>query len=293
VTHGSDVDLERLADYLGGALDGTPDAADVRRLVETDPRWAAAHAALVTADATVRAELTALGAEPVGVPADVAARLDAALASAPAPTRHTNVVRLDHERRRRRRQWAVALSTAAAVVVCGFSGVLALQSVQHNDSGGGATAARDTEARGAPSPATADNVGGGAGVQGAPVIASGNDYRPETLGQVARVPAAPAAPNDNTSDKRSSLSSSDRVAGPAELGRLADPTARATCLNAIVREYGGRVALVDYARFEGTPALVVVLDGAPAATGRRWVVVVGPTCGVGNAINDERYHAAL
>jgi hypothetical protein len=291
VTHGSDVDLDRLADFVGGALDGTPDAADVRRLVDTDPRWAAAYAALVTADATIRAELTALGAERVPVPADVAARLDAALASAWAP-RHANVVHLDHERRRRRRQWAVALSAAAAVVVCGFGGVAALQTLQHSSGGAGTSAAqRDTEAKGAPSPATADNLGGGA-VAGAPVIASGNDYRPETLGQVTRVPAAPAAPND-TSGQKSTLGSTERVPGPAELTRLTDPAARAMCLDAIVREYGGRVALVDYARFEGTPALVVVLDGAPAATGRRWVVVVGPTCGVGNAINDERYHAAV
>src|SRR5262249_21496326 len=69
--------------------------------------------------------------------------------------------------------------------------------------------------------------------------------------------------------------------------------ARAGCLNAIVREYGGRVALVDFARFEGRPALVVALDDAPLGGGKRLVVVVGPACGQGNAVTDERYRSTV
>lgn len=76
---------------------------------------------------------------------------------------------------------------------------------------------------------------------------------------------------------------------PEELRRLQDPQARAACLNAVVGEYGGQVALVDYARFEGRPALVVIVDGTRLGAGKRLVVAVGPDCGIGGAIADELY----
>ena len=75
---------------------------------------------------------------------------------------------------------------------------------------------------------------------------------------------------------------------PTELRRLQDPVARAACLNAVV-EYGGQVALVDYARFEGRPALVVIVDGTRLGAGKRLVIAVGPDCGIGGAIADELY----
>jgi hypothetical protein len=73
------VDLDRLADFVGGALDGTPDAAAVRTLIDTDPAWAAAHADLVAATSAVSADLRAVGSRPHAVPEDVAGRLDAFL----------------------------------------------------------------------------------------------------------------------------------------------------------------------------------------------------------------------
>jgi hypothetical protein len=76
---------------------------------------------------------------------------------------------------------------------------------------------------------------------------------------------------------------------PAELRRLQDPVARAACLNAVVGEYGGQVALVDYARFQGQPALVVIVDGTRIGAGKRLVIAVGPDCGIGGAIADELY----
>jgi len=105
VTAFSDADLDRLADFVGGALDGTPEADDVRRLVSTDTVWAEAYASLVTAEAAVRDELGALGAEALVVPPDVQERLEAALAAAvTAPPADAPVVDLARAREARRRR---------------------------------------------------------------------------------------------------------------------------------------------------------------------------------------------
>src|SRR5437762_2651621 len=78
-----DVDLDRLADYVGGALDGTPEADAVADLVATDPRWSAAYSGLIDADLAVRSDLAAVAREPQPMPPDVLSRLTAALAVAP------------------------------------------------------------------------------------------------------------------------------------------------------------------------------------------------------------------
>ncbi|MFC4018516.1 hypothetical protein ACFOW4_11270 [Micromonospora sp. GCM10011542] len=82
-----EVDDDLLADYLGGALDGTPQEAEVGRLVEADPAWAQAYALLSPAVAEVRADL-ARWAEPAPqLPPELAGRIAAALAGAdPVPT---------------------------------------------------------------------------------------------------------------------------------------------------------------------------------------------------------------
>jgi hypothetical protein len=79
------------------------------------------------------------------------------------------------------------------------------------------------------------------------------------------------------------------TAVPDPLRRLADPDNRAACLKAILARYGGTATLLDYARYQGSPALIVLLDGASKAAGRKWVVAVGPDCGSGGAIADQRF----
>jgi hypothetical protein len=77
-----EVDDDLLADYLGGALDGTPQETEVARLVEADAAWARAYALLSPAVAEVRADL-ARWAEPAPqLPPELAERLAAALAAA-------------------------------------------------------------------------------------------------------------------------------------------------------------------------------------------------------------------
>ena len=79
-----EVDLDLLADFLGGALEGTSDETAVARLIADDPAWARAHAALAPAVARTQASLASWGKQPEPMPSDVADRLSTALARADA-----------------------------------------------------------------------------------------------------------------------------------------------------------------------------------------------------------------
>jgi hypothetical protein len=209
------VDLDRLADYVGGALDGTPDAVEIERLVADDPDWRAAYAALGLAAGQVRADLAALGAASEPMPPDIADRLDAALrsaAGAPPPHRRRAGTPVPARgvppsgparggkasgrpasgrpprRRNAPRRW-VRWGSAAAVAVA----VLALGGIGANVlRGGGAgdnaasTAGRGAEGDQSAAPAAGQALPGGAQTLpgGAQALASGTDYRPETLAGV-------------------------------------------------------------------------------------------------------------
>jgi hypothetical protein len=282
----SDVDLDRLADFVGGALDGTPDADAVRRLVTTDPDWRRAHAELVDAIPAVRLDLARLRDLDATMPADVAARLTEALAQ---PVSENNVVDLA-ERRRLRQRRIMAAGVAAAVIACGFVGFGAFRSMvpQYANDSAATSADRGNEAtslseRGGGAP----NAPGAAGATAGNVIASGRDYSASSIGSLSSV-----APSAFGMEQRSAAGAQDvppAVRAPAGLERLLDPRQRVRCLDAIIREYGGVVSLIDYARYEGSPALVVALAGARIAPSNRLVVVVGPTCGDNDAISDQRY----
>ncbi|MEV6931523.1 hypothetical protein AB0M46_44505 [Dactylosporangium sp. NPDC051485] len=287
----SEADLDRLADFVGGALDGTPEADDVRHLVTTDTAWAEAYAALVAADATMRDELHALGAQAPAVPLEVQQRLDAALTEAiTAPPADAPVVDLDRARqarRQRRGRWIAGLAAAAAVIVCGGVGVQVFRSFGQ----GGAQSAADLPHVAAAPDARSDSAAGGPGASG-PVISSGRDYGRGTLGDLARGGTGSTANLQGAEGAGTGTApGAASVTGP--LSRLAGPAARGACLAAITREYGGQVSLVDYAAFEGQPALVVVLDGTRVGAGKRLVVAVGPNCGIGGAIADERYRTTV
>ncbi|GAA3229081.1 hypothetical protein ACFO1B_25765 [Dactylosporangium siamense] len=293
----SDADFDLLADFVGGALDGTPEADDVRRLVSTDEAWAEAYGALVTAEVAVRDRLTALGAEPLPVPADVAHRLNAALQDAVVAPRPgapvLDLARAREARRHRRQRWAIGLATAAAVLICGGFGVPLVVSGQH-DKGDTVTSNADGGGKGEAAPQSAPSPVGSGGTRSsirsdAALVASGQDYGPGTVGQLAKVSPPAAAMAGEGSGNADTSKSGKPEDVPAELRRLRDPVARAACLNAVVGEYGGQVALVDYARFEGQPALVVIVDGTRLGAGKRLVIAVGPDCGIGGAIADELY----
>ncbi|MEV4507807.1 hypothetical protein AB0K00_02465 [Dactylosporangium sp. NPDC049525] len=290
----SDADFDLLADFVGGALDGTPEADEVRRLVSTDDGWAEAYGALVTAEVAVRDELTALGAERLAMPADVAHRLDAALeAAVVAPPPNAPVLDLDRARearRHRRQRWAVGLATAAAVLICGGIGVNVVMREQTGNRDTATSSADGGNGEAAPqlAPSAGSDGTRASARTDAALVASGQDYGPGTVAQLAKgSPPAMMAGEGSAAADQSKSAKPNPV--PEELRRLQDPAARAACLNAVVREYGGQVALVDYARFEGQPALVVIVDGTRLGAGKRLVIAVGPDCGIGAAIADELY----
>lgn len=260
-----DADLDRLADYTAGVLD-PPERRRVEDLLATDPDWRRAHAALNAADPRLDAAFATLASP--ALPAEVAARLDAAIAAEAgrAATGTTNVV--DLSARRRWRRLAVAATAAVAAGVAVFGGVVVL-------SNGPSHVA--TSSNGANVYAPDARSAAGLGAAGPAVRNSGTDYTRQNLSGVL---------NQNNESVPSRPGPIGPALGTAETGgldRLAAPDALRQCLAAIVDQHGGVPTVVDYARFEGQPALVVVLEGG----GSRRVVAVGAACGAGGA--DELY----
>ncbi|MFC6019117.1 hypothetical protein ACFP2T_23260 [Plantactinospora solaniradicis] len=81
----SEVDLDLLADYVGGALDGTPEEAELARLIDEDPAWADAYATLTAGIDAVRLDLAGWATEPISMPPVVAERLVSAITRASLP----------------------------------------------------------------------------------------------------------------------------------------------------------------------------------------------------------------
>jgi hypothetical protein len=261
----TDDDLDRLADYCAGLL-GPAEEARVEVLITTDPGWARAHAALTSALPRVEAALSALPDEPV--PADVAARIDRALTASRTDVR-SNVVDLSRARRWRRAALTTAAVAAGAVAIVGGLAALGGQhplSTNASTSGGKAAA---PEA--GPAFSTAP-----------PTMASGADYTHTTLRSgasnraagAAAVPAPSVLPPSRATGA-GALDGGTPAAVPAALSRLTDPAQLRACLDDIVAVENGQVVKVDYARYQGAPALIVALAG-----GRVTVVAAGPDCGL-------------
>lgn len=285
-----EVDLDLLADYIGGALDGTPQQAAVERLIADDPAWARAYAETSAAMDAVRADLNALGADRDRMPADVVDRLAAALTPVPHDE-GARVVPLAARRQRWVRRLAPVAVAASLLISVGVGAAVLRPDGTREDagnagftSGSGEVVENRAPAMGAPGAADAEGgkpgTRSGAGSPGAfserdaaaapPIIATGTDYTRGTLSQltsaVTNARAKAAAPPGASG-------ASTKV--PQQLHRLTDPAALSACLAAITgtrATRAGSVQLVDLARFEGSPAVVVLLDDA--------VWVSGPACGL-------------
>jgi hypothetical protein len=306
----SDDEFDRLADFIGDALE-PDDAAEVAHLIAAESRWAAAHQTLVAADASVRAELADLGQPSLTMPPDIAARLDDAFralarttdaddqtgftrnptiavttAEPDSPPSVAPVLSLDAARARRRRIQRICAIAAGVVAVVGglgasinFLTTFGTAETTVADSAGGA-APDGSEALAPETPLSA----------GPAVFASQRDYTISTLGTVqyartdesaqAAQSAHDGSPTTVTKDSGRPLSMADRT--PDGLARLLDPIALAECLNAIRANFPGVVTTVDYARFAGKPAMVVLVQQGSGRT----AVAVGPDCGRADA--DER-----
>jgi hypothetical protein len=135
---------------------------------------------------------------------------------------------------------------------------------------------------------------------GAVVIYSGTDYTPSSLKALSRVRGAsvpqltndaaktvpaPSQPSTPLYSAESGVPPVPSGAGPVptELARLLNPVALQACLAAVQAVTPGQVTTVDFARYEGRPALVVTIGRTPSArsgvASGVTAVVVGPACG--------------
>ncbi|MEV4810242.1 hypothetical protein [Micromonospora avicenniae] len=318
-----EVDHDLLADYLGGALDGTPEQAVVARLVAEDAAWAEAYAELAPAVAAVEGDLARWGEPVADMPLDVADRIVTALAALPpVPGEHeekpsepdaqptgsplvpaqgdrrrpaVGVPRPDRSAptgpgRRRRRLARLAGPVALAAVAVAVVGLGVDQLASGGDDAQTSGTAMDAPAN-APEAAAAPVRTTG------PPMHSGTDYMPLNLGS-ALASGGPKtfAGSPDPTGRTASGAQHDRLSEPYgrdQLVRLTDPAALDTCLREIAAEHrgGALVAdLVDYAAFQGEQALVVRFTDA---TGARWAWVSGPECGVPGSGADTRYRTRV
>jgi hypothetical protein len=212
------------------------------------------------------------------------ARIDAALSELGGAALAT-VSSLDAARARRVRRWRTGIGVAAAGVALVGGGYSVFGSSVFPES------ASPTSARG-----MADNAGSAPGAPaaappvamgappGVPAVSSGTDYRLDTLGSLARTAyaAAGAAAEDAGTLKSTEVPRSVAEAAPGPLARLTGADALATCLGAVLALHPGTVTALDYARFSGEPALVIVVRQVAGTL----VVAVGDECGLAGA--DEK-----
>ncbi|MGX6607871.1 hypothetical protein ACWKSP_37965 [Micromonosporaceae bacterium Da 78-11] len=278
----SGVDIDLLADYIGGALDGTPDESVVAALIANDPAWQAAYESLGGGMALVGVELSRLGAEPM--PAELAARLDTMFTRpieaaepldpepvAPAGPRLALVrggaasgdaanpvpERKSSPGPGRRMKWAAPIAVAAGVIAfVGFG----LDYLAGRDA-----ANTDSAASSAAGMADANRS----------MWHSGFDY---TLASLGAEPMQPFVAPDLSASAMKSSPQRVSAADDSPLARLDLGDALQDCLDAIEQANGAgaiSVLSVDYARFDGAPALIVRFT----ADNGMWGWASGPSCG--------------
>jgi hypothetical protein len=288
----SEVDLDQLADYAAGVLDPAG-ARAVADLIATRPARTRAHAHLVAAERALDEQLNAYARVDLGpMPGDVIGRLDRALAgerlldpahAEQSPPRHLAIVRTDIEQsppiaRRSLARRSLNIAAAAAATVAALIGGLYVVNGSLPKSGGASSAdapaySRDTNGTGgsAPGPRTT----GTKSLQSAEaalyqVFETGTDYQPDTLYLIASASSGlTQTPQQGSSDD----------------GRL-PPTAVGTCVSSVLAAHPGTALAVDQARYQGQPAIVVLIaigPGGPAA-GKELVVAVRADCASAPAV---------
>ncbi|MDG4834740.1 hypothetical protein O7627_36345 [Solwaraspora sp. WMMD1047] len=201
---------------------------------------------------------------------------------------------------RNRRRWsrlAGPVAVAAAVAAFAGFGVSRLMIPDARD-GGSVTSQSDS------GPESASDAGAAEVprtlVEPSPqlLLSSGTDYTAPGLAAAAKgmeqrtggnPPSRAAAPDAGTDNEQ--YSATDR--SPAELARLTDRAALSGCLDAVAEAHARgplTVEVVDYATFEGTPALILRFVDA---TGVRWAMAAGPACGLPGSGADTRYRTQV
>ncbi len=265
------LDLDALADLLVG--EGNPRDVEHLRSCTTCARQLTD---LEAAQAPVDASLAAL--PPLAVPAPLAAQLTAGDA-ATGRTAGSNVLPLAPARRAtgaRRREprgrppWRAVTGIAAAIVLVSGGAALLIRSDHHlsasSAKSSGASLARAPEVR---------------------RLATGTSYTAATLAielpsllvpaQAGSVQSGPGPASSRATSQAGAGATPAAGTVPAELAPLQGTSALAACLSALTpADQPGLPLAVDYARYGGKPALVVVLPSA--RPGKLDVYVVGPNC---------------
>ncbi|GIH08971.1 hypothetical protein Rhe02_70380 [Rhizocola hellebori] len=264
-----------LADYVGGALDGTPEADRVAQLIASSPQWRSAADELTAALRAVSDDLGVLREAPEIMPPDLVTRFDELLASpAMAPTAARPAMDPLAARRptrstkqaKRLRKWAVPVAMLS--VVFGFLAFANLfpPTATRNES---PLSARDEAGAAEMTDAKALPV---------PTVTSGKHHNRSSLGGSTRMTSESVPPATTSKTDSASPSPGMGINGgiPPELMRLTDPVALQRCLDAIATVLPGIATLIDYAYFETQPALVISIT----SIGGKWTFVAGPGCGI-------------
>ena len=286
----SEADLDLLADYSLGLLDDA-EAARVANLIASDEQWALTHQLLTASTPKLDRALNAYSEAAPALPAEVLRAIDAALDDLRTDrtdrTENSRLASLDAARERRSARstraksinsW-VRVSAAAAVVVAIVFGLSSLGLHLGTSKSASSNAVRGPEATGA---APAPDLAHG----GISVTQSGTEYTKTTLGSRVRNPGAIPSYGGPKSTSSSSVPAPPVGAVDPDLGRLAAEPALSDCLSAVEAAHGGTVTAIDYAKYEGKPALVVTLTNPDLR------VAVGAACGLPNSGADEIATAA-
>jgi hypothetical protein len=309
----SGVDIDLLADYIGGVLTGTPEESAVAARIADDPAWQAAYESIGDGMSFVSAELGRL--DPGPMPADLADRFDTLLTSfiglnstAAAPG-ETPLGRAGAD--------AEAIADAAPMSAARAAPTMPRLALVGGDGavGDGAHGVRERPSgrrlrwaapiavaagliafvgfgldylAGRSTGSSASNSGSGVAAargevpqaRAVPKLASGIDYSHATLGTLPMQPMTAPLASSGEPGRKSAPGLANGVE-PA-LQRLSSPSVLAECLAAIERaNAGGTLAVesVDYARFAGAPAVIVRFS---AANGH-WAWASGADCGTPSA----------
>jgi hypothetical protein len=225
--------------------------------------------------APVTAALSALPDE--DLPTDVAAAIAAALAAESRATGTASVTTLPPRAERTARRWLPAAAAVVLVLAGAGYGITQLGSSGSTDSStaSDAGAARNrAETLGVVRNDTGNDYTGRATLAAAvPQLLAGTAAQDKAAaGSAAAPPAAATVPQR----------SAQTLAAADPLARLRDNTALADCLLALLppEDPDARPLALDYALFNGQPALVVVLPSA--LPNKLDVFVVGPGCSQAN-----------
>ena len=262
------LDLDQLADVLAGELDA-PHLAGCATCQ-------ASLEAVRAATGIVAEDLAAL--PPLPAMPDLGASFRAAVASGSTgtPADRATVVPLEQARSRRWLPWSGAAAAAAVVAV---GGVLYFQTFPESRSSEASKALqRPTTARTTVVNSTGTNyLQDGKALKAAlPALLKGSAEAAASPTQGAAGPRTGAAPQDNAA--------TDGLAG------LHDPKNLAACLSSLTEPGDPTQPLaLDYARYKGQPALVIVLPSSRPDKVEIWVV--GPNCRLADA--DLKFYARV